>query len=557
MTDIEFITRFSQEAGTHYEKAKSQASDIPAYALVHIRGFVAAACSLVVIKANTKAPWKMGNDLYGKIKYLYEENLLDEESKDWLHKLRINANKGAHPEEFSLSDSEYKDLAYESLETACKLVERLYLKIHGTEPPEFTWQTLDSNQKLRDFCYASIMDSDSMAQYELGKVLQSKARVIEKLEIEEGEKNNYRRITLFKSSKLFDKAFYQFQEARFENADAAYEYAVSLELGYGTEVNLKEAHSWYRTAAYNGSIDAKAMYGTICLSGSDYLEKDIAEALLFLEEAAEADHPMALTNLGVIYTKGKGVKQDLKKSFYYTLQAANAGYPTAQYNLGTMYLNGGPVDINEALAYEYFTLASEQELRIAEFALAELFLLGRGCERDIARAEKLYNHSIETAEEMLLLAGYYEDGTFGYTDNLQAASLLQKAYEISKTGTEANTLAYKKSPIVVQKLRKELFNTALDHERLMISFYFDEKGYPYNNREERMSLFLKKIMQIGDKNKNGQNIEADIIEITPGLLNTMHQPKKTIKQAGRNDPCPCGSGKKYKKCCNENKNTFH
>jgi uncharacterized protein YecA (UPF0149 family) len=20
-------------------------------------------------------------------------------------------------------------------------------------------------------------------------------------------------------------------------------------------------------------------------------------------------------------------------------------------------------------------------------------------------------------------------------------------------------------------------------------------------------------------------------------------------QAGRNDPCPCGSGKKYKKCC--------
>jgi uncharacterized protein YecA (UPF0149 family) len=21
------------------------------------------------------------------------------------------------------------------------------------------------------------------------------------------------------------------------------------------------------------------------------------------------------------------------------------------------------------------------------------------------------------------------------------------------------------------------------------------------------------------------------------------------KQPGRNDPCPCGSGKKYKKCC--------
>ena len=25
--------------------------------------------------------------------------------------------------------------------------------------------------------------------------------------------------------------------------------------------------------------------------------------------------------------------------------------------------------------------------------------------------------------------------------------------------------------------------------------------------------------------------------------------RKTGKKVGRNDPCPCGSGKKYKKCC--------
>lgn len=30
-----------------------------------------------------------------------------------------------------------------------------------------------------------------------------------------------------------------------------------------------------------------------------------------------------------------------------------------------------------------------------------------------------------------------------------------------------------------------------------------------------------------------------------------HQPTKSTlkKEVGRNDPCPCGSGKKYKKCC--------
>jgi len=26
-------------------------------------------------------------------------------------------------------------------------------------------------------------------------------------------------------------------------------------------------------------------------------------------------------------------------------------------------------------------------------------------------------------------------------------------------------------------------------------------------------------------------------------------PIKKQKKIGRNDPCPCGSGKKYKKCC--------
>jgi preprotein translocase subunit SecA len=27
--------------------------------------------------------------------------------------------------------------------------------------------------------------------------------------------------------------------------------------------------------------------------------------------------------------------------------------------------------------------------------------------------------------------------------------------------------------------------------------------------------------------------------------------KRDEKKVGRNDPCPCGSGKKYKKCCGE------
>ena len=31
------------------------------------------------------------------------------------------------------------------------------------------------------------------------------------------------------------------------------------------------------------------------------------------------------------------------------------------------------------------------------------------------------------------------------------------------------------------------------------------------------------------------------------------QPVRVEQKPGRNDPCPCGSGKKYKKCCGKNK----
>ena len=34
------------------------------------------------------------------------------------------------------------------------------------------------------------------------------------------------------------------------------------------------------------------------------------------------------------------------------------------------------------------------------------------------------------------------------------------------------------------------------------------------------------------------------------LANSLpHEPLRTARKVGRNDPCPCGSGKKYKRCC--------
>jgi len=41
----------------------------------------------------------------------------------------------------------------------------------------------------------------------------------------------------------------------------------------------------------------------------------------------------------------------------------------------------------------------------------------------------------------------------------------------------------------------------------------------------------------------------DIVDLE--LLSNPTKTRVTEKQVGRNEPCPCGSGKKYKKCCGE------
>jgi len=41
-------------------------------------------------------------------------------------------------------------------------------------------------------------------------------------------------------------------------------------------------------------------------------------------------------------------------------------------------------------------------------------------------------------------------------------------------------------------------------------------------------------------------------KVTPSVIKInafFHAPQAKVEKVGRNDPCPCGSGKKFKKCC--------
>lgn len=60
------------------------------------------------------------------------------------------------------------------------------------------------------------------------------------------------------------------------------------------------------------------------------------------------------------------------------------------------------------------------------------------------------------------------------------------------------------------------------------------------------------MLQIDDKAKTMERKQVvsmeDLEEVLPDE-DAAKKPKKSVKVVGRNDDCPCGSGKKYKKCC--------
>lgn len=64
---------------------------------------------------------------------------------------------------------------------------------------------------------------------------------------------------------------------------------------------------------------------------------------------------------------------------------------------------------------------------------------------------------------------------------------------------------------------------------------------------------VKELESVFEKNdwKYSIELDSDKPEDINDLEMLLNPPKTVIaeKKVGRNDPCPCGSGKKHKKCC--------
>ena len=67
-------------------------------------------------------------------------------------------------------------------------------------------------------------------------------------------------------------------------------------------------------------------------------------------------------------------------------------------------------------------------------------------------------------------------------------------------------------------------------------------------QDDTITLLLKaELQRVPQKVEENKNLSTNQPQ------GPVMRPKKAVQEIGRNDPCPCGSGKKYKNCCGANK----
>ena len=71
----------------------------------------------------------------------------------------------------------------------------------------------------------------------------------------------------------------------------------------------------------------------------------------------------------------------------------------------------------------------------------------------------------------------------------------------------------------------------------------------FDNMMASINAEISTFLLNAEVRQNLEREEVKNIQTNDGDKASKKQPKKSEKKVGRNDPCPCGSGKKYKQCC--------
>lgn len=100
-------------------------------------------------------------------------------------------------------------------------------------------------------------------------------------------------------------------------------------------------------------------------------------------------------------------------------------------------------------------------------------------------------------------------------------------------------LSDKALPIVEDAINAGYYSSILESERILYGYY-KVMGIDHPKLDEWKSLAIQRDEDYLIRKKELESQEFPMVQT---------QTIKKEPKVGRNDPCPCGSGKKYKKCC--------
>lgn len=166
----------------------------------------------------------------------------------------------------------------------------------------------------------------------------------------------------------------------------------------------REVLQYYQYSADKGNVDAQTAVGQVLNYGTHGVQRDHAQALHYLQRAADAGDHDAMAHLGHMYANGFGTKQDLATARSWFQKAAERDISSAQYGLGYMYLTGaGGVDEDHEKAFKLFTQAANQGNADASFSLGYMHQKGM---RGRKNAQKAFHYYSMAAHAGHLLAMY-------------------------------------------------------------------------------------------------------------------------------------------------------
>jgi len=487
---FEFLHTLAPGLLRHYDLAYRYCHEDPENSLVKLR-----ACAMIFVELFYAHYELYENEreresltLYDKINNPQIRHLLPFHVREKLNYLRIMGNKGAHPGSSFRSHKAALEAALAALQTTHKIAQWLYEILYpaaAAPVPDYVPPLSTESDRLYG---DAILRGDAEARYAVGMIFLQRAELAQEAELQQ--------------EAWQDAVYWLAKAAQQRHPAALYQLGMRYLHGQGVAQDFAQAVEKITAAAQLQQADAQFELGHFLFQGSLHglhpHPQDHAQAFEYFMKAAQQEHLGALNRLVQMYYEGLGVAPDVDEAFYYAQKAALAGYPSAQFKLAHLYQTGLGVEKNPAEALRWYREAAQGGYADAQIVMFKYYSNGLEIAKDLAQAldwlrlAEAQGHP--GAAYYLGLA--YKRGIGVEVDLVRALNLLKRCLD---TDTEQQYAAAQWE-----------FAQGITQLRQMALQAAQNKDLP-PFRKHAIPLENEKI--------------------------------------GRNDPCPCGSGKKYKKCC--------